>query len=66
MIGVFQAREFLFINCRYMNLEPQQSEDLEALPPRFRRVRRALWNKRELERPTPADALVGYGRRQPT
>jgi hypothetical protein len=44
-----------------MNTEPEQSEeDLASL---YRRAFaeygvRALWNKRELERPTPADALV--------
>lgn len=44
----------------HMNTEPQQPEDLASL---YRRAfaeygARALWNKRELERPTPADALV--------
>jgi hypothetical protein len=39
---------------------PEQSEDLASL---YRRAfaeygARALWNKRELETPTPADALV--------
>ena len=43
----------------HMNIETQ-SEDLASL---YRRAfaehgARALWNKRELERPTPADALV--------
>jgi hypothetical protein len=44
-----------------MNTEPEQSEeDLASL---YRRAfaeygARALWNKRELDRPTPADALV--------
>ena len=43
-----------------MNIEPEQSEDLARL---YRRAfaecgARALWNKRELETPTPADALV--------
>lgn len=44
----------------HMNAEPQESEDLARL---YRRAfaeygARALWNKRELEAPTPADALV--------
>ena len=44
----------------HMNAEPQQPEDLASL---YRRAfaeygARALWNKRELETPTPADALV--------
>jgi hypothetical protein len=44
----------------YMNPDPEQPEDLASL---YRRAfaeyaARALWNKRELERPTPADALV--------
>jgi hypothetical protein len=44
----------------YMNTEAQQPEDLARL---YRRAfaeygARALWNKRELETPTPADALV--------
>jgi hypothetical protein len=43
-----------------MNAEPQQPEDLASL---YRRAfaeygARALWNKREFETPTPADALV--------
>jgi hypothetical protein len=43
-----------------MNTESQQPEDLARL---YRRAfaeygTRALWNKRELERPAPADALV--------
>jgi hypothetical protein len=43
-----------------MNTEPEQPEELASL---YRRAfaqygARALWNKRELERPTPADALV--------
>jgi hypothetical protein len=43
-----------------MNTEPQQPEDLGSL---YRRAfaeygARALWNKRELEAPTAADALV--------
>ena len=43
-----------------MSKEPEQPEDLASL---YRRAfaeygARALWNKRELERPTPADALV--------
>jgi hypothetical protein len=43
-----------------MNTKPQQWEDFASL---YRRAfaeygARALWNKRELERPTPADALV--------
>jgi hypothetical protein len=43
-----------------MKTETQQPEDLVSL---YRRVfaeygARALWNKRELERPAPADALV--------
>jgi len=41
-----------------MNTEPEQPEDLARL---YRRAfaeygARALWNKRELETPTPADA----------
>ena len=44
----------------HMNTEPQQSEDLASL---YRRAfaecgARVLWNKRELKRPAPADALV--------
>ena len=44
----------------HMNTEPEQPEDLARL---YRRAfaeygARALWNKRELETPTPADALV--------
>src|SRR5205823_14969166 len=44
----------------HMKTETQQPEDLVSL---YRRAfaeygARALWNKRELERPTPADALV--------
>jgi hypothetical protein len=44
----------------HMNTEAQQPEDLATL---YRRAfaeygARALWNKRELETPTPADALV--------
>jgi hypothetical protein len=44
----------------HMNTEAQQPEDLASL---YRRAfaeygARALWNKRELEAPTPADALV--------
>jgi hypothetical protein len=44
----------------YMNTEPQEPEDLANL---YRRAfaeygARALWNKRELETPTLADALV--------
>jgi hypothetical protein len=40
--------------------EPEQPEDLASL---YRRAfveygTRALWNRRELEAPTPADALV--------
>ena len=43
-----------------MNSEPEQAEDLASL---YRRAfaehgARALWNKRELEAPTAADALV--------
>ena len=43
-----------------MKTETQQPEDLASL---YRRAfaeygARALWNKRELEKPTPADALV--------
>jgi hypothetical protein len=43
-----------------MNTEPEQREDLASL---YRRAfaeygARALWNKRQLEAPTPADALV--------
>ena len=43
-----------------MNTEPEQAEDHASL---YRRAfaeygTRALWNKRELEAPTPADALV--------
>ena len=43
-----------------MNTEPEQPEDLASL---YRRAfaeygARALWNKRELRTPTPADALV--------
>jgi hypothetical protein len=43
-----------------MNTEKEQSEDLTNL---YRRAfaeygARALWNKRELEAPTPANALV--------
>jgi hypothetical protein len=44
----------------HMNTEPEQQEDLASL---YRRAfaqygARALWNKLEIERPTPADALV--------
>ena len=44
----------------HMTTETQQPEDLARL---YRRAfaeygARALWNKRELETPTPADALV--------
>ena len=44
----------------HMNAEPEQREDLASL---YRRAfaehgARALWNKRELQTPTPADALV--------
>jgi hypothetical protein len=44
----------------HMNTEPEQPEALANL---YRRAfaeygARALWNKRELETPTPADALV--------
>jgi hypothetical protein len=50
-----------------MNVEPQQSEDLTRLYRRaFTEYGARYGNKRELERPTPADALVGHGRRQPT
>lgn len=43
-----------------MNTKPEQPEDFASL---YRRAftecgARALWNKRELEAPTPADALV--------
>ena len=43
-----------------MNTQPEQPEDFARL---YRRAftqygTRALWNKRELETPTPADALV--------
>ena len=43
-----------------MNTEPEQREDFASL---YRRAfaeygTRALWNKRQLETPTPADALV--------
>ena len=43
-----------------MNTEPEQSADLTCL---YRRAfaeygARVLWNKREMETPTPADALV--------
>ena len=43
-----------------MNTEPEQPEDFASL---YRRAfaeygTRALWNKRELETPTPADAVV--------
>jgi hypothetical protein len=43
-----------------MNIEPQEPEDLASL---YRRAfaeygARALWSKRELEAPTPDDALV--------
>jgi hypothetical protein len=43
-----------------MKADPQQLQDLASL---YRRAfaeygTRALWNKRELEAPTPADALV--------
>jgi hypothetical protein len=43
-----------------MSIEPKQREDFASL---YRRAfaeygARALWNKRELETPTPADALV--------
>jgi hypothetical protein len=43
-----------------MSTEPEQPEALASL---YRRAfaeygTRALWNKRELEQPTPADALV--------
>ena len=43
-----------------MSTQPEQPEDLTSL---YRRAfaeygTRALWNKRELEAPTPADALV--------
>jgi hypothetical protein len=43
-----------------MITEPEQPEDLTRLYHRaFAEYgARALWNKRELERPTPADALV--------
>jgi hypothetical protein len=45
---------------RDMGTEPEQPEDLARL---YRRAfaeygTRALWNKRELQEPTPADALV--------
>jgi hypothetical protein len=45
---------------RDMGTEPEQPEDLASL---YRRAfaeygTRALWNKRELQEPTPADALV--------
>jgi hypothetical protein len=44
----------------HMNTEPEQPEYLASL---YRRAfaehgARALWKKRELEAPTPADALV--------
>ena len=44
----------------HMNTLPEQSEDLASL---YRRAfaeygARALWNKRQIETPTPADALV--------
>jgi hypothetical protein len=44
----------------HMNTQPEQSEDLASL---YRRAfaeygARALWNKRQIETPTPADALV--------
>jgi len=43
-----------------MSIEPETSKDLVSL---YRRAfaeygARALWNKREIETPTPADALV--------
>ena len=43
-----------------MNTEPHRPEDFASL---YRRAfaeygARALWNKREVESPTPADALV--------
>jgi len=43
-----------------MSTDPEQPEDFASL---YRRAftehrTRALWNKRELEAPTPADALV--------
>ena len=43
-----------------MSIEPEQPEALASL---YRRAfaeygTRALWNKRELKEPTPADALV--------
>jgi hypothetical protein len=43
-----------------MNIEPERPEDLASL---YRRAfaeygARALWNKREVETPTQADALV--------
>jgi hypothetical protein len=43
-----------------MSTEPEQPEDLVTL---YRRAfaehgARALWNRRQLEAPTPADALV--------
>ncbi len=43
-----------------MNTGPSQPEDLASLYHRAfaEHGARALWNKRELEAPTPADALV--------
>jgi hypothetical protein len=45
---------------RDMSTAPEQPEDLASL---YRRAfaeygTRALWNKRELQEPTPADALI--------
>jgi hypothetical protein len=44
----------------HMNTEPQQPEDLASLYRRaFAEYRaRALWNKRELDGPSPAHALA--------
>ena len=43
-----------------MSTEPEQPEDLATLYHRAfaEHGTRALWNRRELEAPTPADALV--------